>query len=129
MTWTDASLCTQVKLLAAQLRWFIPLYPGALKPMVRDLDRLGEWLGEEHDLFVLCTVLSGSGFHLQETAELITIHRLLDARRNTLKKKALKHGAQMYRTKSAHFTVRLKENWKRWRKASTSRKAQGQGGA
>ncbi len=94
--------------------------------MVKELDRLGEWLGEEHDLFVLCSVLSGSGFHLRKTAELQTIRRLLDTRRNTLKKKAIKQGARLYQTKPAPFTLRLKEPWKRWSKANPSHKMRGQ---
>ncbi len=86
----------QVKLLAAQPRWLTTLCPSALKPMIKRLDRLAEWLGEEHDIFVLVTVLTESEFHLKETAELEAIRRLLDERRSTLKKKTLKHGARLY---------------------------------
>ena len=107
----------QVKLLAAQLRLLCPLHPDELKTAAKQLDRLAEWLGEEHDLSVLGnTLFGGAGGHLEATAELETIRRLLDARREALQKKALKHGGRLYQEKPARFAARLKAHWKRWRR-------------
>ena len=107
----------QVKLLAAQLRLLCPIHPDELQTTAKRLDCVAEWLGEEHDLSVLGnTLFGGADGHLEATAELETIRRLLDARREDLQKKALKHGGRLYREKPARFAARLKTHWKRWRR-------------
>ena len=104
----------QVKLLAAQLRLLCPIQPDELKTAAKQLDGIAEWLGEEHDLSVLGNALSGGADgHLEATAELETIRRLLDARRKELQKKALKHGGRLYKEKPAGFAEGLKVRWRR----------------
>ena len=110
----------QVKLLAAQFRLLGPIHPDELKTAAKQLDQIADWLGEEHDLSVLGGILfGGAAGHLEATAELETIRRLLDARREALRKKALKHGGRLYKEKPAQFAARLKGYWKRWRKGNS----------
>lgn len=106
-----------VKLLAAQLRLLGPLNPADLRSTAKHLDQLAECLGEEHDLAVLGVHLfGGAEGHLESTAELEAIRRLLDARRNVLQRRALKYGWRLYRKKASHFVARLKPHWQHWRK-------------
>ncbi len=106
----------QVKGLAAQMRLLCPIQPDELESAAKKADSIAEWLGEEHDLSVLdSTLFGGPEGHLEATAELETIRRFLDARRQTLQKKALKHGRRLYQEKPARFAARLKAYWKRWK--------------
>ena len=107
----------QVKLLAAQMRLLCPIDPDGLESTAKKADCIAEGLGEEHDLSVLSnTLFGGPEGHLEATTELETIRRFLDARRETLQQKALKHGWKLYKEKPPRFTARLKRHWKRWRK-------------
>ncbi len=91
-----------------QLRLLQPLHPQAIKTQQRQADRLGELLGEEHDLAVLRELLASSDDGPGE-AELML---LLIARRLTqLRSKAARPGALLYCEKPKCLLARFRCYW------------------
>jgi CHAD domain-containing protein len=74
----------------------------------RRADRLGEVLGEEHDLWMLCAYVDEHPDRLGEdqAAQQELIERI-ERRRKQLRKRALKLGARLYRRKPGSFTRRV----------------------
>lgn len=71
-------------------------------------DRLGELLGDEHDLWMLCSYLLE---HPHAAGEDPSAHRkllkLIERRRKRLRKRALKLGGRLYKRKAGGFTRRV----------------------
>jgi CHAD domain-containing protein len=74
----------------------------------RRADRLGDLLGSEHDLWMLCAYVEehpqAFGADPQARAQLL---ELLERRRRRLRKRALALGARLYRRKPGKFTRRV----------------------
>lgn len=74
----------------------------------RRADRLGDLLGSEHDLWMLCAYVEahpeafGTG-----TAAKDELLRLIEQRRRRLRKRALSLGARLYKRKPGKFTRRI----------------------
>jgi CHAD domain-containing protein len=70
--------------------------------------QLGDLLGEEHDLWMLCTYVEqhpdAFGDDVSASAELL---KLIERRRKRMHKRALKHGEQLYKCKPGNFTRRI----------------------
>lgn len=86
---------------------------GARKS-TRRADRLGDLLGEEHDLWMLSVyveehpdVFGGDSRARDELLDLIGV------RRRRLRKQALKLGARLYKRSPARFTQRLRTAFSR----------------
>ncbi|MCW3069753.1 MAG: domain containing protein, partial [Solirubrobacterales bacterium] len=98
--------------------------------LARDTDRLGEALGEEHDLAVLAGRISGKGEHGGSHGpggERIRLGRrnrravlkLIARRRRRLRKRTLRNGARLYGVGPKRFVRRVRRAYER---ASISRR-------
>lgn len=76
----------------------------ATAQLTRRADRLGEALGEEHDLWMLASFLRREPKLETHTQELLL--GLIERRRERLRKRALKLGARVYSRKPRRFAAR-----------------------
>ena len=83
-----------------------------LRPLARRADRLGELLGEEHDLALLAALLPAPG-HAPFAGKRgkqarKTLLKQIARRRARLRKRALREGERLYRRKPKKFTRRVR---------------------
>lgn len=101
----------RVKDLANQLRLVCPARPGKLKARTEKLDRLGDLLGDDHDLFMLREFV-GEKLNQWETGPL---EMVITGRQKELQSEALKLGASFYTKKPNRFCRQVGNGWKNWR--------------
>lgn len=77
---------------------------SATAKLTRRADRLGETLGEEHDLWMLAEYLRDEELLDHETQERLLAS--IERRRGLLRKRALKLGSRVYARKPRRFAVR-----------------------
>lgn len=80
----------------------------ALHRLTRELELLGERLGEEHDLHLLEAFIAENA--VQSSGESLVLRRLAALRREELQNAALKLGARLYAAEPKVFVQRLKLN-------------------
>ena len=98
-----------------QLSLLEPMAPTRLEAMTGELDKLGEFLGDDHDLFML---LEGAEAHCAvdgSARELEALTALVEQRHEELRRAALALGARLYSNKPAAFCDQLEALWKAWR--------------
>jgi CHAD domain-containing protein len=100
------------------LRILADTSPGIVGGYVKDVHRLADLLGDDHDLAVLReAVVSHSG-------ELAVDHEpvlgLIDHRRFQLEAEAMLLGERVYAEKPSAFVRRLHRYWKAWRAQAAS---------
>ena len=100
----------QVKYLRYQIQLLRPISPGPMEACAKELHRLSDYLGDDHDLVVLRAKLSdvGSGARQALLAK-------LDHKRASLQRKALQVGARLYAEPAGLFCSRLRQCWRGWR--------------
>jgi CHAD domain-containing protein len=80
--------------------------------LARRADRLGELLGEEHDLALLeGRVRERSRQFAGERVTRKQLLKLIGRRRKSLRQRALREGERLYRRKPKQFVRRLKRTW------------------
>ncbi len=89
--------------------------PSDIRRLARRADELGELLGEEHDLAVLAERLRapakrgrGQGLEVGGGTRK-TLLKLIARRRRRLRRRALRRGERLYRTRSKRFVRRVRE--------------------
>ena len=100
----------RVKDLAHQLRLVCPARPGKLKSRTAELDRLGDLLGDDHDLFMLREFVGKQQLH-----EKAPLEKVIAGRQDKLRSEALKLGVSFYTKKPSRFCRPVGNGWKRWR--------------
>ena len=103
----------RVKDLWHQLRLLCPARPRNLRDRARHLEKLGNLLGDDHDLFMLNEFIAGK-FSRAQNAK--TLKELISTRQKKLRSAALKLGGRFYRERAGHFCRRIGGYWKIWRK-------------
>ncbi len=82
-----------------------------LRRLSREADRLGEALGEEHDLALLSRRVSAEKAIFQvDRGGRKALQRAIRRRRRTLRKRALKSGKALYGPKPKRFRRRLRKS-------------------
>jgi CHAD domain-containing protein len=90
------------------------IWPEQMEAMARDLEVLGENLGDYHDLVVLLQAVKQ---HTPEHArEVESLRRQIEERQGQLCRAALGFGEQFYAEKPDVFCRRLAEYWLLWRR-------------
>lgn len=105
------ALRKRVKDLGYQLRALQPLWPRSLKGMGRDLNALGEALGDDHDLVVLRARLLEHPALGATLVDLDAFAAVVDHRRAALHARANTIGRRIYREKPGDFEDRLRSLW------------------
>jgi len=102
----------QVKNLWYQLDFLCPRRGERTKGMLEDLERLGEQLGEHHDLFLLEQFAQEHRAYRQETEAL---GHLIDSERRGFGGRVLQLGSRLYAKTPAAVCAQLEQDWEAWR--------------
>ncbi|MFP5332528.1 MAG: CHAD domain-containing protein [Acidimicrobiia bacterium] len=104
----------QAKYLRHQLEVLAPLFPEVLLGHAASLERLGDLLGEEHDLAELLRFLAGRPDLAPDTVERSMLVALVQHRRAELQAQSLSLGRRIYAESSDRFTRRIGTYWSAW---------------
>jgi CYTH domain-containing protein/CHAD domain-containing protein len=100
-----------VKQLWYQLRLLEPASPGVLGPLVADLDRLADALGDDHDLTVLVERLGAEPDAFGGPPVVERVRDIARARQHDLRRAALRSGATVYAETRSAFVERIERYW------------------
>src|SRR5262245_57065109 len=105
----------QAKYLHYQLEVLRPIWPERMEELVNETDRLGEALGDDHDLAVLRQMLTDDPGRFGDEGDAEVLLALIDRRRAELGQEALLLGQRFFQDRPGEFARRLKGYWKTWR--------------
>ena len=106
----------RAKDLLYQAGFICRIWPEQMDALKDDMKKLGDCLGDAHDLSVLTGRDTLGRRARQPKEETQTLTTLADQRQEELQAKALQLGAKLYDEKTKVFCKRLKQYWKRWRR-------------
>ena len=92
-----------------------PLWPERLTELAQEADKMGELLGDDHDLAVLHQMLTDHDTPIAEADEAEVLLALIDRRRAELEQDALLLARRFFQDRPREFARRLKGYWKTWR--------------
>jgi len=99
----------QVKNFWHQLRLLCPAWPAAARVLTDRLEKLGDLLGEEHNLALLKQFIAAHC--ADKTGEATALSRLIVASQKNLRAAALKLGSRLYAETPAAICHRLGNDW------------------
>jgi CHAD domain-containing protein len=105
----------QVKYLRYQLEVLVSFWRERLQELVNETDRMGDLVGDEHDLAALRHLLTDDPDRFGDRSDQEVLLALIDRRRTELEEEALLLGKRFFRDRASGFARRLKEYWKIWR--------------
>jgi CHAD domain-containing protein len=105
----------QAKYLRYQLEVLRPLWPERLEELAHEADRMGELLGDDHDLAVLRQTLTDDPERFGDEGDREMLLALIDRRRAELTQEAMLLGGRFFQERPRDFARRLKGYWKAWR--------------
>ena len=108
----------QVKYLWYQICVLNPMWPQPLDTLADELNKLADFLSEDHDLAMLSRTAIEQAQALGDPAEVEKLILLIDQRRILLQTKAALLGARIYAERPKAFVNRMQGNWAAWRPSS-----------
>ena len=105
----------QVKYLLYQVSILNPMWPKPLDILARELNKLADYLSEDHDLALLTRSAIEQAPSLSAPDEVEKLILLIDQRRIQLQAKAAVLGARIYGEKPKSFVNRMESYWEAWR--------------
>jgi CHAD domain-containing protein len=110
-----------VKVHRNHLRVLRPVWPSVLGPRHKEMKRLADRLGEEHDLAVLGDALRREPWRFDPEAA-ATLTLAIERRRGELQDWVLPEGRRLFEEKPKAVKSRMRKEWEEWlRKAAPSR--------
>lgn len=110
----------QVKYLRYQLLILQPLQPNVMEDLAKQAERVGDLLGDDHDLAVFRQVLEGYRERLADAGAVEILQALIDRRRAELQEEAIALAAHWLRGRPRDFAGLIKSYWKALRNPGTS---------
>src|SRR5262245_24595938 len=105
----------QVKYLRYQFEVLRPLWPERMEELAAEADRMGDLLGDDHDLAVLRQMLTRDPRPVADGGEGETLLARIDRRRAELAQELLLLGERFFQDRPRELARRLKGYWKTWR--------------
>jgi CHAD domain-containing protein len=105
----------QVKYLRYQIEVLQPLWPERMEELATEADRMGDLLGDDHDLAVLRQMLTRDPRPVADGGEGEALLALIDRRRAELEQEVLLLGERFFQDRPRELARRLKGYWKTWR--------------
>jgi len=102
----------QAKYLRYELEVLRPLRPTVLGPLANRLDRLGELLGDDHDLAMLRREVAGDPERFGGQEAIDPLLSRIDQRRQRLERQAMRLGGAVFEEAPDAFIRRLHSYWK-----------------
>lgn len=103
----------QVKYLWHQLQILEPVWPGMLGELADQAHKLAEYLGDDHDLWVLRQKLGANAAAL-DARDRDALLALIDRRRRQLQDKACRLGQKIFQERPQRFSGRMGKYWRAW---------------
>ena len=91
---------------------------AAITRDVRALDSAERWLGDDHNLFVLCAELSSDALLRASTLDFERLRRVVDGLQRALRRKAIARVRPVFAVKSGAYVRRAKRAWQARRRAA-----------
>src|SRR5262245_33321317 len=104
----------QAKYLRYQLEVLRPLWPERMEELADEADRMGELLGDDHDLAVLRQMLTDDPGRFGDEGDREVLLALIDRRRAELEQEAMLLGRRFFQDSPRDFARRLRGYWKTW---------------
>lgn len=104
----------RAKYLRHQLELLAPVFPEVLDGYVAALGRLGEVLGDEHDLAELLRFVASHPAAVPDPTERSMLVAIAQHRRAELQAAALSLGSRVYAESPRRFTARVGDYWSAW---------------
>jgi CHAD domain-containing protein len=92
-----------------------PIWPEQMEATAKELESLGESLGDDHDLFMLRQAIREQSRNQARDRELEALGGLIEQRQDELRTAALALGSRFYAEKTSAFCHRLAGYWQTWR--------------
>jgi CHAD domain-containing protein len=105
----------QVKYLRYLIEALHPLWPERMEELAGETERMGNLLGDDHDLAVLRQVLTGDAQPVADECEREALLALIDRRRVEMVQEVLLLGDRFFRERPRELVRQLKGYWKAWR--------------
>jgi hypothetical protein len=86
-----------------------------MEELAREADRMGDLLGDDHDLAVLRRMLTDDPGRFGDEGDREVLLALIDRRRAELEQEAMVLGRRFSQDSPGDFTRRLRGYWKTWR--------------
>ena len=90
------------------------IWPSVMQAQAEELDQLGELLGQDHDLAVLCTTVLAEFPRTGATATLRALARRINGVRTRMQAQARPLAERIYLEQPRDFTRRLRGYWRVW---------------
>src|SRR5262249_49274598 len=102
----------QAKYLRYQLEVLTPVRPERLEELTNEADRMGELLGDDHDLAALRQMLTEDPGRYSDEDEREMLVALIDRRRAELGAEAMLRRRGFFQDSARDFARRLRGDWK-----------------
>src|SRR5271166_2401813 len=116
-TWHELRKCA--KAFGYQLRLLRPIWPGPINVLLREIDQLTDWLGDDHDLAVLRSRILTEPYSPSENQDSADTRHIflqsLDRQRRKLQLESLHLAHRIYVEKPGQFEHRLAAYWQAWK--------------
>jgi CHAD domain-containing protein len=99
------------------LQMLEPLWPGVIEEWADQAHQLADYLGDDHDLWVLREASKRKSDDFADPADLDALLALVDRRRRQLQGKARLLGARLYEPEPRRFRARIGRYWRLWEQA------------
>lgn len=107
----------RVKYLRYQHDIISVIWPRVIKAHADELDRLGDFLGQDHDLAVLQEQITSGKVKFNDEAEKGLLAALISYSRDQLQQKALLLGANFYQDSAENFILKINSYWENYQAA------------
>ena len=105
------------KALWHEFQMLEPLWPGVIGEWADQAHQLADYLGDDHDLWMLREAAKRKSGMLSQKADLDALLALIDRRRSQLEEKAFLLGTRLYEPKPRRLRASLEKYWRLWRHA------------
>jgi hypothetical protein len=116
----------EVKNLWYHTRLLQPIWPGLFEAYENELGRLGEMLGDDHDLGVLAEEIESGRLLLRNKQTKQTILQLLHQQRITLQEQIYPLANRLFAEKASQFVGRYHLYWNLWQGEKNNEKSSDQ---
>jgi CHAD domain-containing protein len=89
---------------------------GAVRKDIRALHQLETWLGDDHNVVILCEQLFDNPAVVRACRDLNALRLAGERHQNALRRQALASGARIYAIEDKRYVKQLKQQWQVWRR-------------
>lgn len=114
----------RVKYHGYHTRLLTPIWPALMKARVKEASRLGDLLGDHHDLSIFASILAEDFRIVGNPATQEALVRLVLARQNAIEKEAFGVGARLYAERPDALVKSWRACWRVWRKEGKAKRAE-----